>query len=889
MWRAQRKVANFYLLGTGMALLFLFVNNTAWQPGLLHVTTIHIAISILASLLGAVALTQYYYHKESLLLYSACGYIVYATLGWALIPLLANNNQYQILWANWTMNSALALMLVSAWGALYARARRGRSRLVPEKNIYVLAVLVIGIGLMLMYNSSGPAPLIINSYLTRPEALGSAVIFIASIVGFIKMKRWRNVSLEYWLLLSLIIHAGANLLFLSCSQSIYSLTYLSANTLSFIATMVLLGGLFFHQYHALVKTREQLFRLNKESLRNRSILENIADGVVSLDENYRIQSINHAFSGLFQYSEREILGKSISILLPDPFPTLLHEFVKDSTKKNQTRELGVNNELVGYNSEYECFPIHVTVSKMYIEGKLFINCVVRDVSEKKLIEELIIESEKRFRGLFDAAPISILMFEVDDENTLRLYGANKAASRAFGMNLTLHLSKNFEKTCPQFAKTSLPQFYKRIARESDLVDNRPQFYIDEQNARVYESYAFQTTINKVVVLLSDVTERHHAERIKDEFISTVSQELQVPLTSIRSSLGLLTGGAMGEIPDKIRNFIDVAHNNSERLLILINDILDITRIESGDILFNFEHTALDELINSAVKENTQLAKDLKVKLESNTQQISREIFIDRRRLLQAINQIINNAIIFSSAEQEVHIGVTEMKGFTRIFVTDHGQGIADSYKSKIFSKFSQADAIGANHVGGTGLGLCITRAIVERHQGRINFTSKPGQGSCFYIDIPQLSNTSGDEHINLPDDQKILVLDNESNSHFQHGVLLTELGYKPVHIAGTDTLKEYRSTDTYHAILINFDNHEGRLLEHAQTLLNTLLQHASVEFMIILGGLPKHVVNKLDIPSRHVHVITGQITRDALYSILIKDPDTACTPIQITKSGDSNG
>lgn len=239
------------------------------------------------------------------------------------------------------------------------------------------------------------------------------------------------------------------------------------------------------------------------------------------------------------------------------------------------------------------------------------------------------------------------------------------------------------------------------------------------------------------VLARDVTERKRIDKMKNEFVSTVSHELRTPLTSIRGSLGLITGGALGELPTEAKEMLELASNNSERLLLLINDILDIQKIESGQLEMEFENFKIIPFLNHALEDNTAYAKQYGVKFVLETKPDDINIYADKARLMQVMANLLSNAAKFSIENGVVEVSVDlQHDDVVRISVNDHGIGIPKEFHSKVFDKFTQQDSSDTRKKGGTGLGLNISKAIVEKHGGHIGFTSTEGLGSTFYFEIP---------------------------------------------------------------------------------------------------------------------------------------------------------
>ncbi len=231
-------------------------------------------------------------------------------------------------------------------------------------------------------------------------------------------------------------------------------------------------------------------------------------------------------------------------------------------------------------------------------------------------------------------------------------------------------------------------------------------------------------------------ELREMDRLKSEFISIVSHELRTPLTSIRGSLGLVEGTMSGELPEKARHLISLAHKNCERLILLINDILDLDKIASGRMHFDIRPENLYGLLQQAIEANQAYADRYKVKLELQPVPVDLVIDADSVRFGQVMANLLSNAIKFSPEGGTVRIGVRAAGLHARVSVTDSGPGVPEAFRNRIFEKFSQADSSVTRQKGGTGLGLHISREMVTRMNGAIGFDSRAGVGSVFWVDMP---------------------------------------------------------------------------------------------------------------------------------------------------------
>jgi signal transduction histidine kinase len=239
----------------------------------------------------------------------------------------------------------------------------------------------------------------------------------------------------------------------------------------------------------------------------------------------------------------------------------------------------------------------------------------------------------------------------------------------------------------------------------------------------------------VVVAFTDTTERRALDRMKDEFISTVSHELRTPLTSLRAALGLVTGGTLASRPEKLQQMLDIATGNTDRLVRLVNDILELERIGSGKAELHYTMCSADDLFRRvAGLQQTGAAKG-QLRITFNSQGVN--VWADPDRILQTLTNLISNAIKFSPPGTEIHLRARRVDANeAEIQVRDQGRGIPADKLESIFERFHQVDASDSRTMGGTGLGLAICRSIVAQHGGRIWATSLPGKGSTFHFILP---------------------------------------------------------------------------------------------------------------------------------------------------------
>jgi PAS domain S-box-containing protein len=237
-------------------------------------------------------------------------------------------------------------------------------------------------------------------------------------------------------------------------------------------------------------------------------------------------------------------------------------------------------------------------------------------------------------------------------------------------------------------------------------------------------------------VIEDITVRKDVERLKSEFTAVVSHELRTPLTSIRGSLGLILGALSSSLPTKVKELLEIAQTNCERLVLLVNDILDVEKFSAGQMRFEFQSLSLAGLVRQAVESNEGYARKFHVRLELAPIDPGCEVLVDPDRFIQVMSNLLSNAAKYSPQGGTVRVRADIDGDRVRVSVRDDGPGIPEDFRERIFERFSQADVSTTREKGGTGLGLHIAKRFVEHMHGRIGFDSEAGRGSTFWIELP---------------------------------------------------------------------------------------------------------------------------------------------------------
>jgi len=480
-------------------------------------------------------------------------------------------------------------------------------------------------------------------------------------------------------------------------------------------------------------------RLSDSEAMSRAVTESMAEGVVTATPQGVIVGANSAARALFGYTLDDLVGRQVVSLLPQRYQANFTAFYEAlASRPRDFRESGT--EVRGVRRDGTEFPVHVSFGDVHVGGQRLFTAIIRDITESKRISQALRDSEAQLRQLTDTVPALIAYVDKDQ----RFQFHNKAYEEAFGLaHEQIHHKTLLEVMGPELyaqAKDHIAEalagYSVRYERAQVDAGGRRREYVMDYFPRYGEGKEWDKAIG-FFALGNDVTELKRIDRMKSEFVSTVSHELRTPLTSIRGSLGLVWGGVTGELPEKAKALVGIAKNNCERLIRLINDILDSEKIESGKMRFEMQPVALDPLLEQVLAANEGFAAQHHVKLVLRPARRPVRVYVDSDRLIQVLTNLLSNAIKFSPAEGTVQVLLRSGAGRVRVEISDKGAGIPEEFRKHIFQKFSQADASDTRQRGGTGLGLNISKAILERMEGSIGFTTELNVGTTFFFELPE--------------------------------------------------------------------------------------------------------------------------------------------------------
>ncbi|MDT0684099.1 ATP-binding protein [Roseicyclus sp. F158] len=449
------------------------------------------------------------------------------------------------------------------------------------------------------------------------------------------------------------------------------------------------------------------------------------------DPTGTIFDINENFAQVFGYSREEIIGKSTAVLYPEEKSALFEEILGHlAAGKTWAGEQTLVTKS-GESRSMQCSIVPLNDSR----GNHIRSVAIRtDVTASRRAE-----AYQQQTTLLDE--LSDEVFIICSVTFTLIYANAKARHHLAGINgwgEDEWKNKSVEEAFHNFDRT---EFRDRVASLHDRTRTSLVYETDHMGEPVEVNVQI---INEpfdkpaYVAVVRDISERKEVEAAKRAFVSTVSHELRTPLTAIKGALGLARAGVTGQLPERAQPVIDIAYRNSERLLLVVNDMLDLEKIEAGKMDFVCRTMDLAGFLKESMEINGGYGDEFGVSFEGEgLDDGPRQVIANADRLMQVVSNLLSNACKYSSPGSAVKIALSDAGIDWRISVTDTGPGISEDQRDQVFEKFSQVRPTDGKPRVGTGLGLSIVKAIVERHDGRIDFESDVGYGTTFFVDLPK--------------------------------------------------------------------------------------------------------------------------------------------------------
>lgn len=467
--------------------------------------------------------------------------------------------------------------------------------------------------------------------------------------------------------------------------------------------------------------------LAEASRKERAVFEKAVDVICSLDADGKFTRVNPASKAVWGYDADELLRRDVV--------EFLHP---DDVRATIDTQLAIQKEGSGapYENRFRCkdgtyLDMLWTTHWSPLDDALF--CVAHDITDRKRAEEAIKSSEARIRFIIANMPVGLVLLTPQGEielvnsamDEMFKYEPGELLGRAFG-SLFERKGEQAESEVWEIVKErALGHIHERMAEQKGGNTFPAHLSIREYESRDGLKY---------MGIMLDVSERHEIERFKQEFLGVISHELRTPLTSIRGSFEMLLAGMFGDMTSEAKHVINIAEKSSTRLIRLVNDLLDMEKLESGKLDMFMEETDVNAIVETSVENVKYFAEDHGVNVVVPSVQLN--FIADGERLVQVMVNLLSNAIKFSERGHDVTVAVVATDAHVEFRISDTGRGIPEEHIGKLFNRFTQVEKADATKKKGSGLGLAICKAIIEEHAGQIGVESELGKGSTFWFRVP---------------------------------------------------------------------------------------------------------------------------------------------------------
>lgn len=449
-----------------------------------------------------------------------------------------------------------------------------------------------------------------------------------------------------------------------------------------------------------------------------------------------IHYVNDKFCKISGYSREYLLGKTHATVNSGTHEPAFFQHLWQTISSGKVWRAEVCNK----TSDGKLYWVDSTIVPFLEEsGKPYQYISIRtDITERKHMAEKMIASERQYRNLVEN--VREVIFQLDHEG--RFSFLNPAWEEITQFTIAESIGKNFmDFVHHDDLNTAIKLLNQFIEGEITTYKGELRIY-NRTKHHCWLELTVQAELNrddnllKYTGTLNDVTERRRITQVQSEFVSVVSHELRTPITSIRGALGILDSGMAGHIEEKPLQLIKVAHRNSQRLVSLVNDILDMEKLMAGKMSFNMEYINLIALVELAIEANSAYAQTFNTFFVLKEYPEEAMVLVDTDRLMQVMNNLLSNAAKFSPANVGVEISIVKADKVAKVSIRDFGPGIPLEFRPRLFTAFAQADSSDTRKQGGTGLGLKISKTLIEKMDGNIGFESELGKGTCFWFSFP---------------------------------------------------------------------------------------------------------------------------------------------------------
>lgn len=552
---------------------------------------------------------------------------------------------------------------------------------------------------------------------------------------------------------------------------------------------------------ALLQLR-QVAKRNREQAEELQVFQRFFQGSLDLqcttDMELRATRVNLAWTHKLGWRPEEVLGHSlIEFFHPDDLAATLAEAGRIVEPGQGT----LNFENRVRHAEGHWVPVAWVAT--HRDGTFYASA--RDMTQFREEQARVTASRAQLREILDTVPDPVVTAR-EDGTVIAVNPALRRMFRYEGDTCPSAVTDlgDFGRGWPPFHDPSRtsgePYVLEGTGTRADATSFPAEFHVGSYNDGSGRTYT---------CVIRDIAERDRVGRLQSEFVSTVSHELRTPLTAIRGSLGLIAGGVMGELPTAASEYVDLALNSCDRLVRLLNDILDMEKIQAGRMVFRPSVMEVHAALCTARDAVANLAQASGARIELRFGEAVGEVLADEDRLVQMVTNLLSNAVKFSPAGAVVHLAAERRDRSVRVSVRDHGPGVPFEFRRRLFQRFAQADASDRRERGGTGLGLSIAQAIVERMQGRIGVEHPPDGGSLFFFELPRVAGIADYQQASRGERGFALVLDDDIAAARAVADTVAGLGLVP-HVAPTIArAREFLAQRAYALVTLDIQLPDG--------------------------------------------------------------------------------
>lgn len=483
------------------------------------------------------------------------------------------------------------------------------------------------------------------------------------------------------------------------------------------------------------------------------ILETVVDGIVTIDHKGLVLSFNKAAVKIFGYQPHEVVGKNIKMLMPDPFHTEHDTYLDNYHTTRKAHIIGHGREVEGQRKDGSVFPLDLAVSELKRGGTSIFTGVIRDITDRKNAEHELFESRERFELAISGADEGIWDWSIQRNDLYisskmrEMAGYKKNHIKPTSWNKLIHPDdrKKYKENLIAHLKGDTPHFTVECRLRSRRGGER-WVHISGKALRDRAGWAY-----RMAGSVGDISDKMEfegkliqakesaeiANRIKTEFLANMSHELRTPLNAIIGFSDIMLSKLFGEMAPRYEEYVGHIKDSGSHLLAVINDILDVSRIEAGRMELYPEHVSPEELIEATLRLVRDRAHEQGIQLSYSVSKNLPNIVVDRQRMKQVLLNLLSNAVKFTHEDDKVEVKAFKARsGAITMSVTDTGIGMSADEIELSLTPFGQVDSTLARSFDGTGLGLPLSKSFVELHDGKMTVASEPGVGTTVSVIIP---------------------------------------------------------------------------------------------------------------------------------------------------------